>query len=159
MPSPAGVDLPVGPGQQVAGVRKGRPDAVVVPCQVPPDVVAVEVGHEHEVDVLHSDRDGPEVVEQPPEDRAAESPVASAQSRIDQYRLRPGPHQEGAYVQRNVALDGQLIAVGFPIGPGHRREEIGHGHLQAAVRQRRDGDVPDCDRMACHGRSRCLIRA
>ena len=151
-PAPAGRErLPVGPLDQVAGPREPRPRRPAVGDQVPADVVEVQVGEDHQVDLVQADAGRGQLLGQPPRgaDPAGAGRPGAADPGVDQHDPPAGPDHE--------APDGQPPAVGAVEGPGvappirrprgrvDTREGLSEGVGEAGgdVADGRDLDRPD----------------
>ena len=164
LPPPVDLDpvVVLGAREQVARVGEGRHPAPADQPRVPADVIGVEVGAHHEVDVFRSEADGGEVVEiagrgpvRPGRVEAALLVVADAG--IDQDGAVAGPQHVGLHRHRHLVGGGveeaglQPCAVrgeALLAGVGEEEENVEIGLLgfdyPGATRSR-----PPCPRATC----------
>jgi hypothetical protein len=150
-------EVEVPPRHEVGGVGEGGYPRPAVEPGVPADVVGVQVGVDHEIDVFRAHAGRGEVVE---ETGVAVRPqpgvgplLVVAGSRVDEDRAafaaqHPGLDRRADLVRLGVPeVGGQPVAVLLPRPRGAAGEELGRGHLDRAVvlLDAGDGDVPQRD--------------
>ncbi len=132
----------------VARVREGR---LTIGGEVPADVVAVQVGHHHRVDLVRPHALGLEVAQKRAPRHVGRVGRARTEPGVDEDRPAVGADQVGAEVEADPVLLREVRRVVAPVGLRDRGEEVAQVELEHAVRQHHDLDVADAYDVVGHG--------
>ena len=103
----------LGPGEQILGVRKGRDPAPVTQHRVPADVIGVQMGAEHDVDVLRRGAGLTQAREirrvAPVEARQARPLLVIAAAAVEQDRVPIGADEPGVHAGDEPIVLGRVV--------------------------------------------------
>ena len=116
--------VPVRGAHPVASIRKGRHVLLTLRQQVPPDVIAVQMGHHHRVDVLWPHSIGLEVMQKLAPRRVRRVGWLGTETRIDEDRPPVGPYQVRAEIEANLVRLREVGLVRAPVVVRDGREEV-----------------------------------
>src|SRR5712691_2042639 len=125
--------VPVLGAHPVASIWKGRYILLTLRQQVPADVIAVQVGHHHHVDVFGPHSVGLEVVQKLAPRRVRRVGWLGTETRIDEDRLPVGPYQVRAEIEANLLLLREVRLLRTPVVARYGRKEVTRVELDHPV--------------------------